>query len=287
MMTIAAKRRLRCDPAGYHLPVMLGAGAVILFLILASCGMARFDSGESDRPHLEESFPSTAPADPSAGRVGSRPHAPTLPPDTPGLHQFGLESGRDGLLYVPAVYHPEAPAPLVLMLHGAGGDARGGIDPFLALADRAGLLLLAPDSRGSTWDLVIGSHGPDVTFITRALSHVFDRYAVDIAHVGIEGFSDGASYALSLGLTNGDLFTHVIAFSPGFFVSPDAVGSPRIFVSHGTDDRVLPIDRTSRLLTPRLKTRGYELAYEEFHGGHLVPNDIAQRALDWFLQSPG
>jgi len=30
------------------------------------------------------------------------------------------------------------------------------------------------------------------------------------------GFSDGASYALSVGITNGDLFTHVIAFSPGF-----------------------------------------------------------------------
>lgn len=249
--------------------------------------MAEFNSGDSHRPHLEESVPSTAPADPSAGRVGSRPHAPALPPGAPGLHQFGLESGRDGLLYVPAGYHPETAAPLVLMLHGAGGDARGGIDPFLALADRAGLLLLAPDSRGSTWDLVQGSHGPDVTFITRALSHVFDRYLVDNAHVGIEGFSDGASYALSLGLTNGDLFTHVIAFSPGFFAAPDAVGSPRIFVSHGTDDPVLPIGRTSRQLVPRLKTRGYDLAYQEFQGGHVVPDDTAQRALDWFLHSPG
>ena len=266
---------------------MLGAGAVVVILILASCGMAPLNSGGSERPDLEESAPSTVPADPSAGRVGSRPHAPTLPPDTPGLHEFGFESGRDGLLYVPAGYRPEAPAPLVLMLHGAGGDARGGIDPFLALADRAGLLLLAPDSRGSTWDLIQGSHGPDVTFITRALSHVFDRYAVDIAHVGVEGFSDGASYALSLGLTNGDLFSHVIAFSPGFFASADAVGSPKIFISHGTDDRVLPIDRTSRVLGPRLKTRGYELVYEEFHGGHVVPSDTAQRAVDWFLQPPG
>jgi phospholipase/carboxylesterase len=34
--------------------------------------------------------------------------------------------------------------------------------------------------------------------------------------VALGGFSDGASYALSLDLTNGDLFASLIAFSPGF-----------------------------------------------------------------------
>jgi predicted esterase len=61
-----------------------------------------------------------------------------------------------------------------------------------------------------------GSYGPDVDFINRSMSYVFDRYAVDPARLGIAGFSDGASYALSLGLPNGDLFSHIIAFSPGF-----------------------------------------------------------------------
>jgi len=51
--------------------------------------------------------------------------------------------------------------------------------------------------------------------------------------VAIQGFSDGASYALSLGLTNGDLFTHVIAFSPGFAAPAEQRGRPRIYVSHG------------------------------------------------------
>jgi predicted esterase len=144
--------------------------------------------------------------------------------------------------------------------------------------------LLAPDSRGPTWDLIDGSHGPDVTFIDRALSVVFDTYAVDGAHIGVEGFSDGASYALSLGLTNGNLFTHIIAFSPGFFASAQPAGSPRIFMSHGIDDRVLPIDRTSRSLQPRLAARGYDVTYKEFPGGHVMPDDTARTAVDWFLQ---
>ena len=38
------------------------------------------------------------------------------------------------------------------------------------------------------------------------------------------GFSDGASYALSLGAANGDLFTHIAAFSPGFMRPPVSVG---------------------------------------------------------------
>src|SRR3712207_7974813 len=51
------------------------------------------------------------------------------------------------------------------------------------------------------------------------------------------GFSDGASYALSLGIPNGDLFTHLVAFSPGFAAPDGQRGHPRVFVGHGVDDR--------------------------------------------------
>ena len=60
-------------------------------------------------------------------------------------------------------------------------------------------------------------------------------------------------------------------------------GSPRIFVSHGTQDRVLPIDRTSRQVAPRLANAGYDVVYREFDGPHTVPPPIARDALAWFL----
>lgn len=173
--------------------------------------------------------------------------------------------------------------PLALMLHGAGGCADHGIELLRPLADEAGILLVATASRGSTWDALAGSYGPDVMTIDAALTDVFATHAVDPAHVAIGGFSDGASYALSVGLANGDLFTHVLAFSPGFAAPPAPRGRPRIFVSHGTQDRVLPIDACSRRVVPQLERAGYEVAYREFAGPHTVPDAIAREAVKWFL----
>ncbi|HET6469510.1 MAG TPA: hypothetical protein VFG43_14145 [Geminicoccaceae bacterium] len=148
---------------------------------------------------------------------------------------------------------------------------------------RGGFLVLAPDSRGRSWDVIVGGYGPDVRFIDRALAAVFERYAVDPRHIAIGGFSDGASYALSLGLINGALFTHVLAFSPGFMAPTGVADSPRFFVSHGVRDEVLAIDRTSRRVVPRLRRSGYEVEYREFADGHLVPPELASAAVDWFL----
>jgi len=225
-----------------------------------------------------------------AGLQGRLTARPTLPTDrglagSSGLQPLGLGTGsdRDGLWYVPSGYRADRPAPLILMLHGAGGAARSGLAPFLSLADAAGTILLAPDSRGRTWDVILDEYGPDGVFINAALTQTFARYAIDAAHIAAEGFSDGASYALSLGLMNGDLFTHVIAFSPGFATPATRQGMPRLFVSHGTRDAVLPIDRCSRRIVPQFERAGYDVRYTEFDGPHIVPPEIASDSLAWFL----
>ena len=86
---------------------------------------------------------------------------------------------------------------------------------------------------------------------------------------------------MSLGLANGDVFDSVIAFSPGFEAAELANGRPRFFLSHGTGDRVLPIDRCSRRIVPSLKDEGYDVTYHEFSGGHAVPQTIQRRAVEW------
>jgi len=215
------------------------------------------------------------------GRLLARPTQATGLAES-GLQPLGLSTKRDGLLYVPKNYQASQPAPLVVMLHGAGGDARGGLTPFQNLADAAGLILLAPASRRQTWDVLFGEYGPDITLIDQALAQTFSRYAVDPTKIAIEGFSDGASYALSVGITNGDLFTHVIAFSPGFMAPASQVGKARLFISHGTRDSVLPIDVCSRKIVPQVRGAGYDVVYREFDGPHTIPPAIVDSALDWF-----
>jgi phospholipase/carboxylesterase len=217
------------------------------------------------------------------GRLRARPSA-AAGVARAGLRPLGLAEGRDGLLYVPPGVTGR-PAPLVLALHGSGADAEQGVRLLRPLAEEAGFLVLAPDSRGDTWDVILGGLGPDVAFIDRALDAVFARHPVDAARVAAAGFSDGASYALSLGLTNGDLFTHVLAFSPGFLATAARAGTPRVFVSHGTLDRVLPV-ACSRRIVPRLRQAGHDVLYREFDGGHDVPPDTAREAVAWFLAPP-
>src|SRR5688500_2074179 len=146
----------------------------------------------------------------------------------------------------------EGALPLLVLLHGAGGSAERQMGRMGAEARDAGLVVMAPDSRGGTWDVIAGpGFGADVEFIDRALARVFEQVDVDPTRITLGGFSDGASYALSLGLANGSLFRRVLAFSPGFMTGGDVQGKPIIFISHGTADRVLPIDRSSRVLVPQ------------------------------------
>ena len=201
----------------------------------------------------------------------------------PGRHALELGGDRDGLLVVPRGYSPEKTAPLIVMLHGANGRADRLASRF-PMADEHGVILLVPDSRGTTWDAIRGPFGTDVQFIDRALEQTFDRCAVNPKKLAIGGFSDGATYALSLGLDNGTLFTHVMAFSPGFTANRRPQGRPRVFISHGKSDEILPIDVCSRRIVPALEDAGYAVTYKEFDGPHTVPEAIAQDAFSWFVR---
>jgi predicted esterase len=205
--------------------------------------------------------------------------APEGPAPPPGTVPLGVEDERDALLHVPPG-GVAGPAPLVVVLHGAGGDAPAGLGLLGSSADERGLVLLAPASRGSTWDAVGGEHGPDAAVVDRALAAVFGTVPVDPERIAVAGFSDGASYALGLGLANGGLFRQVVAFSPGFVPPGPRTGRPPVSVSHGTGDDVLPIDRTSRRIVPVLRDDGYEVDYREFDGGHVVPPEVAREAAD-------
>lgn len=218
------------------------------------------------------------------GRLTARPHAGVKTSST-GQINLGLDSERDAILRVPQT---AGPLPLFVMLHGATQSAEDMFWYLDSTSDEAGVAVLAPNARDTTWDAIGGGgfgggFGVDVSFLDRALTRVFETTEIDPARISIGGFSDGASYGMSLGLINGDLFHSVVAFSPGFVISGAEQGQPRIFISHGTHDHILPINSCGRRIATTLKARGYDVTFREFDGDHEIPSDVAREGLRWVV----
>jgi len=195
------------------------------------------------------------------------------------------DGGRDGILHVPKGYKADVATPLILMLHGAGSSGLN-VGYTFPIADELGVIVLAPDSRDeATWDMLLHGFGDDVEFIGLALRDTYARCNVDRKRMAIAGHSDGASYALSLGLGTGDTFGAIMAFSPGLMQPAEVHGKPKIFISHGLSDPIMPIDVTSRRFVPRLKKLGYDVTFREYEGRHGVPPAIVQEGFEWFLKN--
>jgi predicted esterase len=182
---------------------------------------------------------------------------------------------------VPLDYDPAKAAPLIIEFHGLGGRGDSLAEAFGSRTDALGAIVLAVNSNFLTWDYVdSGEFVADMPFINDALDQLFDRCNIDVSRIALLGFSDGASYALTVGLANGDQLAGVVAFSPGFYGVVDPHGTPDIFVSHGINDTLLPVE-LSRENVPALEARGCDVTYVEFDGGHEVTEDVADQAMAW------
>ena len=212
------------------------------------------------------------------GRLTARPRVVNTT-IAPGFSVLSISRDRDGQLYVPPAAKA-GPVPLMVLLHGAGGSSQG-IRRRLLETDSIDFAVLVPDSRGPTWDAIRGDYGPDIAYIDSALKVVFARVSIDPTRVTVAGFSDGASYALALGRINGDLFSRVVAFSPGFVPPSIPMGKPEVLITHGNADPILPFDATSQRIAPALKKAGYVVTLKQFNGGHTIPADLARAAFQW------
>jgi phospholipase/carboxylesterase len=215
------------------------------------------------------------------GRLDARPTGePTGMRPAPGVSALDLGPGAEVLLAVP----PGEVHGLLVFFHGAGGSAANALQAVGDPAAARGVAVLAPTSTAATWDLIAGGLGRDVAVLDAALTQVFDR--LPVSRVALGGFSDGASYALSLGIANGELADAVLAFSPGFRAAPGRYGRPRFWISHGTQDRILPVERCGRRVAADLRAEGYGVTYEEFTGGHVITPDLVDAALGSWLDGP-
>jgi phospholipase/carboxylesterase len=197
---------------------------------------------------------------------------------------------------------------LLVLLHGA--DRRPGwmIEHLAAEADARGIVLLAPTSRGETWDAVRVAEEPPSpdSPLANAAAHRFDGsrdaqrvdaaiaalqkiVPVDRSRTVLAGFSDGATFALAMGMSRHEQFSAVIAWSPGIAL---ATASPargrRVFVSHGRQDRTLSFAVDCGEIVPLLRSEGAAVSFLPFDGVHEVPQIAEDAFLDAiFGPAPG
>ena len=187
------------------------------------------------------------------------------------------------------VIEPDRRYPLFTVLHGAGRQ-----DEFLAKAYRAqpalrDALFFVPRSVAPTWDLIAGTERKDLDFFEYAYDLIYRRYPVDAFQQVLIGYSDGASYALSVGLSNPNLFAAVIGWAAGFLVldrnTLDAANAkPRIYLEYGTHDQLFNFEQVALPMRENLEQAGYDLTFSVDEGGrHLPSGSFHLEALDWYF----
>ena len=215
-----------------------------------------------------------------------------------------LRLDDSAVAYIPVSLQPVRPVPLLILLHGAGGNPHQMISVFRDEAERNGVALLAPASKDITWDMLVelkrdvrkkwprndGANlnqfrptlGVDLPRIRAAMDALRHRIPFDPATVALAGFSDGASYALTVGTHHPETFDTVIAYSPGFAILPRKLQrSQRIYLSHGDGDPILPFDNTRMNIVTKLSGK-VALLFRPFKGGHGIPDAVQDESVRFF-----
>ena len=176
--------------------------------------------------------------------------------------------------------------PTLVFLHEGLGSIRQWRDFPAKVAAATGCRALIYDRYGYGQSEVLAEAKRTVRFMHDEALHALPELlkSLKLENPVLIGHSDGASYSLSLGIGTGDTFGHVLAFSPGVMQPAEVHGKPKIFISHGISDPVMPIDITSRKFVARLKGLGYDVTFREYEGRHGVPPAVAREGFEWFLR---
>jgi len=178
------------------------------------------------------------------------------------LTHAGIE--RRYALYLPSTYDGLKPLPVVLMLHGGGGSAKGAIEEtgWEKKAEAEGFIAVfpealppeprAPASFGKNpqiWNdgsgrLHAGERNiDDVGFVRALIQLLIAQYKVDSRRIYVTGFSNGASMAFRLGVELSTLIAAIAPVAGAFWLTDPRPEHPRsLLYITGTDDPLNPMD---------------------------------------------
>ncbi len=135
----------------------------------------------------------------------------------------------------------ESPMPVLLHFHGWGrqGDLIVRHDRIATHTRSRGVLLLAPNGLGRTWDFWRAGSA-DVDFAAAVIEDAAKRYPIDRSRIYISGYSFGSAMAWRYACDNGTDVAALLAISGSLPQDTDCATMPReVRHVHGLDDTVM------------------------------------------------
>jgi predicted esterase len=188
-------------------------------------------------------------------------------------------------LFIPSSYDGRKAFPLIVLLHGMGGDENTMFDSygngaFETLAEKHGYIVVCPKGRQPT-SMYRGAAEQDVLDV---LADVRRAYKIDPNRIYLTGHSMGAYGTWSIASDHPDLFAAIAPISGGGDPA-EVLKTAKIpqLVTHGDKDPTVPVDN-SRVMVEALKKAGAEVKYDEIPGGNHVSVAVPAFApiFDWF-----
>jgi phospholipase/carboxylesterase len=194
--------------------------------------------------------------------------------------------------------------PMIVCLHGRGADMRdlAGLAPAI---DQQGYLYICPNApvtisigpgyTGQAWYEPGGNPSPAameqaLAALDGVIRDVFGQYQVAPGQAILLGFSQGGAMTYRYGMLRPEMFAGLVILS-GALRNPSALlphlpagRDQRIFIAHGTDDPVVPID-LSREAVSFLEAQGYQPRYREYPMGHEISLEVLNDLMPWIHET--
>lgn len=185
---------------------------------------------------------------------------------------------RTYYIYVPKSVQPSSPVPLVVLLHGSNHVGLSLAEKWNNLAEKEGVIIIAPDSaESSRWS--VPGDGP--AFLYELVESVKTKYPINPKKVYLFGHSGGAVFALLMSLYESEYFAataiHAGALYPEATVLIDlAKRKTPIQIQVGTVDELFPL-KSVRASRDLLNTRGFAVQLIELPGHNHWYYDLAPK----------
>jgi len=173
-------------------------------------------------------------------------------------------------IFIPTAYDGSKPTPLLVALHGMGGDESSMFDGYKETlkreAERVGFIVACPKGRDSA-SMYRGSAEQDVMDVMKEVER---DYRIDSKRVYLMGHSMGGYGTWSVAIAHPDLFAALGPISGGGDVNGLLkIKSVPEYVVHGDDDRTVNVSQSRRMVEAGKKA-GVSITYVEVPGGSHV-----------------